>query len=247
MPNANYTPEHSERHRQGGDDEITVDALAASSTDTALVLKPDGSGGLQWGSDSDSGGPTDQEVAQLSIREHFGAIDPGLPLVSGRVTNGGSFSVPTGEVWAVQISGYGDGGSWAYELNGYTVRGSQQSPNHGRDVWTILNGGDTIASNATGSVVYVSGYDISGLNHPTVVSTQINDSQTASVPTGTQWHVWVTVGGTSGMAGLDVDGAESIAAQENEHIANGFHVFPAGTSFGSSRTGASVHLQGFEV
>ena len=40
---------HASSHSDGGSDEIVVDNLAASSSNTNLVLKPDGAGGVTWG------------------------------------------------------------------------------------------------------------------------------------------------------------------------------------------------------
>lgn len=43
---------HAATHSNGGTDEVTVENLGAAATDTALVLKPDGSGGVTFGADS---------------------------------------------------------------------------------------------------------------------------------------------------------------------------------------------------
>jgi hypothetical protein len=40
---------HASSHSDGGSDEITVEDLATVSTDTSQVLKPDGSGGIEFG------------------------------------------------------------------------------------------------------------------------------------------------------------------------------------------------------
>ena len=47
---------HAADHSDGGVDEIEVEDLATGETDTALVLKPDGAGGLVFGADVGGGG-----------------------------------------------------------------------------------------------------------------------------------------------------------------------------------------------
>jgi hypothetical protein len=47
---------HDARHANGGPDELQVESLPTAETDTDLVLRPDGGGGVVWGSDSGSPG-----------------------------------------------------------------------------------------------------------------------------------------------------------------------------------------------
>lgn len=47
---------HASTHEDGGADEIEIANLPTSATDTALVLKPDGLGGVVWGTDATGGG-----------------------------------------------------------------------------------------------------------------------------------------------------------------------------------------------
>jgi hypothetical protein len=53
---AHHTESHQSRHAIGGADEVPVEGLATAETDTALVLHPDGTGGIEWGTDEGGGG-----------------------------------------------------------------------------------------------------------------------------------------------------------------------------------------------
>lgn len=48
-----HARDHAGTHADGGADEISVEVLAASSSDTSERLRPDGSGGLEWEDASD--------------------------------------------------------------------------------------------------------------------------------------------------------------------------------------------------
>lgn len=50
---------HASTHEDGGSDEIEISNLATSENDTALVLKPDGAGGVTWTDDNQLTAPTD--------------------------------------------------------------------------------------------------------------------------------------------------------------------------------------------
>ena len=47
---------HASSHEDGGVDELEIADLATAETDTALVLHPDGAGGVAWGADATGGG-----------------------------------------------------------------------------------------------------------------------------------------------------------------------------------------------
>lgn len=54
--NQHHTEDHAARHSDGGADEIITENLATASTDTTLVLSPDGAGGTQFASVPSGGG-----------------------------------------------------------------------------------------------------------------------------------------------------------------------------------------------
>lgn len=65
-PDAHHDEDHAARHSDGGADEVTVEDLATDSTNTSLVLKPDGSGGLAFGAAGGGGAWTPYRAATFS-------------------------------------------------------------------------------------------------------------------------------------------------------------------------------------
>jgi hypothetical protein len=51
-----HTENHASRHANGGADEVAVEGLGTAETDTALVLAPDGTGGLEFRAETGGGG-----------------------------------------------------------------------------------------------------------------------------------------------------------------------------------------------
>ena len=62
-PDQHHAQDHAVRHEAGGADEVNVEELGTAETDTALALKPDGAGGLTFG--SVAGAPTAAQIKAL--------------------------------------------------------------------------------------------------------------------------------------------------------------------------------------
>jgi hypothetical protein len=78
--------EHATQHQQGGDDELAVDSLPTSETDSSLVLRPDGEGGVEWDAESAGGVseitdlPTSESDQSLFLRpDGSGSVEWATP------------------------------------------------------------------------------------------------------------------------------------------------------------------------
>jgi len=106
-----------------------------------------------------------------------------------------STTVPSGEVWKVQIQNFTDNSNRdGVRINGFQVSSvydnTQKIPMYGV-FRTVVTGGDTISSPTSGHHAHISGYrvDSSGNNISNVpVSVQLSNSS-VNVPSGEKWNV----------------------------------------------------------
>lgn len=82
---------HASSHEDGGSDEIEISNLPTTETDTALVLKPDGLGGVAWGS---AGGGGNVEDLSTASTDALALLHPDG--VGGLYWMSGAFSRVTG-------------------------------------------------------------------------------------------------------------------------------------------------------
>lgn len=66
---------HAASHKDGGADEVEIADLPTAETDTALVLHPDGTGGVAWGTDATGGGGGGTITVQEADATVSSAID----------------------------------------------------------------------------------------------------------------------------------------------------------------------------
>lgn len=80
-----HAQNHASRHYDGGADEMEIASMGTSQTDSTLVLKPDGVGGVDWG--SVPGAENDviniEGSTQSQPWEHFTSNDGSVTLTIG--------------------------------------------------------------------------------------------------------------------------------------------------------------------
>lgn len=89
---------HAASHSDGGADEVTVENLATASTDTSLVLKPDGSGGLAFGAGG-GGGTNGWELVGSNTTEQTTTSTSDVDLVTI-----GSLNIPATQPIKILVS-----------------------------------------------------------------------------------------------------------------------------------------------
>lgn len=124
--NQHHAEDHASRHEDGGADELEVEDLATAETDTDLVLRPDGGGGVIWAADSGSGGGGGSGVASPFWWHSDNA--PGSPNAADR-----EFTAALGDT---RVSHGTPKGTWAVSMDGaefsQTATGATDL-----DVWAI--------------------------------------------------------------------------------------------------------------
>lgn len=141
VPTAAGTPgAHASSHEDGGADEIEIANLPTSETDTALVLHPDGAGGVVWGTDATGAGgggsgatfvasSTATGASPVTINKPTGTAEGDLMIIAGMFTN----SIPN-------VNGPNNDSSWTEMMRFDT------SSNEFQVVWYKVAGASEPAS-----------------------------------------------------------------------------------------------------
>lgn len=160
-----HARDHASAHSDGGADEVTVENLATGSVNTALVLKPDGVGGLVFGSVA---GGTD-ELAKVS------ANDTTAGFLNGKLTAG------TG----ITLTENNDGANEDLEIIGHAEDHASRHENGGGDEISVA-GLSGLLGDAQTPTAHASTHSDGGSDEITVESLAATstDTSTALRPDG---------------------------------------------------------------
>jgi len=147
--------------------------------------------------------------------------------VFGNIGGGGSFTIPSGEVWKVDISfamSIDDGVAGSITVNGDAMMmgggGWGGVDKDSGSVNTVFTGGDTIASvihdgNNNGLDAVLSGFEVSNTVDNTPVSETISPNGSLTIPSGETWVVTIACGGTlddRSIGELQINGENALVA-----------------------------------
>lgn len=127
---------HAASHEQSGADELEIASLATSETDTALVLKPDGTGGVAWGADATGGGGGGSSESPNYTGPHASGMRVTTIIASGTNISGAVSNLlfdrlaPTGAFFASGVASMTFQFPEAIRMTGMIMHNSS-SANHG--------------------------------------------------------------------------------------------------------------------
>lgn len=178
---------HAVTHSDGGSDEITVEDLATDSTDTSLVLNPDGSGGLSFGPGGITVVHTDKASDTSRANDATPSADPDLnPAIDALTTyivHGEifafsvnqtpdiqvGFDIPTGTTMAIGMIGSRDGAATAQHGAKFTTSGQVQNVNIAAATVSIMSFDGEITVGATsGNLEFIWAQNNSNANNTVV-------------------------------------------------------------------------------